>query len=790
MRCFSWSCGSLVSGLSLQNDERLGAVVFLGEEGRGRRYEKVALDRRSPAKVEAGRVIEAHPRKVTLPARDGKPEKVFFVLESSRQDGWKVLVRIRTYSAYVRGGSGGWRTVEGSPETVVSGHGAFGDAGRVGSWADGLVVMRPGDVLKVWPSRSIDGVSEFALWVDEDGNPKTATWREFENLKAVAQVEALVAETEAGQKGLDIAFGTMPALTYVGRGQFEPGIKVDPGVVGPSVVLGEEGRGATRTEVALIGQVPWLPCPERGKRGDWFDNQPPSEHQRKCRACGALRVVEGTGWDTKLVHPTDQGEILGRLGSTAVARLHEETVPARSYWETTTVKTIWGLTGSDRVETGAVLLRVSPASAHRVHRTVEAKKGSPAKLAAGNTADGAAGRMGSTPDELWVLRPGEAVVVGTYGNPGWTLENADGNIRAEATELWDAREAMGNPAAYLAKGRAAWGCVPAEWIGRVVSVHVFVRDDSRMGLERTHEGELVAVGNGQIELNLGWDGRDREVVMVSSGLWVYLESEKFVTLPTPERETAKAKVARLRAEAEAARGAGHFKCLATELQSKVAKVAGGKEMEDRSDSGFFFSSASTQEIERWAERAEAVMAEVRAAATAAEELHRQQSAGVVLANFQAWKRRSGATNCGQGWVIRPDGTLREPDRMDCPRPRYDDGTQQWDLVAAEELAILWSKAYTAADHEFVVAKRPASGLTKAQLAAVEEIEREIADQFDGRTGMSGRESPPVQGWGLRPPKPTPASKPLTPAAPTVEVGGLNLTGLFGGGAVVTDRRRR
>ena len=742
MRCFHWSCGSLQSGLHLQNDERLGAVVFLGEEGRGRRYEKVALDRSNPAKVEAGRVTEAHPRKVTLPARDGKPEKVFFVLEAPRQNAGDVLIRVNTYSAYIRGGSGGWSTAEGAPETLVSGFGAFGLAGRVGEWSDGLVRMRPGDVLKIRPSRSIDGVSSFALWVDEDGTPKTATWREYENLKAVAQVEALVAETKAGQKGLELAFGKMPAVTYIGRGRFEAGIKVGTGVTGPAVILGEEGRGRVKTEVAILGFNP--------------------------------------------------GE---RLESVAVAKLLEETAPARYSWEQPVVKTIWGLCESEEVEVGAVLVRVSPSGANRTHLEVKPLRGNPTLLASGHFAGGDAGRTDSSPDELWVLRPGDSLSSGTYGHSlSRVIENTGGKLVCSTGDEWEERDGRANPEAYIAKGRAPWGRVPTEWVGRVVIVERWVEDTNRYRepireVRSGYEGELVSIGNGRLELNLGWDGRDRKVVTVESGLWVRLETEKTVTPADAGRAATKAKAATLRAEAEGLRTAGHFVCLPPETQAKVSRVAKGLES-SWSDTQFDFALSSTQDIENWVEKAEAAMAKVRAAVPAAEELCRKQKGGEVLANFDAWKRHGGSTNCGQGWVIRPDGSFREPDSVDCPRPRYDDGTQHWGLVQADELAISWRKACTAAPHEFVVAKRPVGGLTKAQLAAVEEIECGLARQWDGAVGLSGNTvSPPVgRGWGL---KPVPApKKPAAPAGPPVEVGGLNLAGLFGGAASVSDRRRR
>lgn len=182
MKTFTWSGGLISNGFALTSDEHLGQVLFLGENGRGRRYEKIALCRHQPAEVVDGRVVEAWPKKITLPAKDGRPEKTFYVLQKPRNgNGDKVLVRICTLTSYVRGANGRYRKVEGDSETLIAGYGAFGAAGRVGSWDDGLVVLGVGDVLRVYPSR---GQHSYALWL-KDCTPQTATWQDYENLRAV-----------------------------------------------------------------------------------------------------------------------------------------------------------------------------------------------------------------------------------------------------------------------------------------------------------------------------------------------------------------------------------------------------------------------------------------------------------------------------------------------------------------------------------------------------------------------------------------------------------------------------
>ena len=123
-------------------------------------------------------------------------------------------------------------------------------------------------------------------------------------------------------------------------------------------------------------------------------------------------------------------------------------------------------------------------------------------------------------------------------------------------------------------------------------------------------------------------------------------------------------------------------------------------------------------------------------------------------NIRIWKRTGGATNCGMGWVIGPDGMDRERDSLgdgnSCRAARYDEGFLVWRQILPGELVIAWRKAYTAAEHEFEVVYLPEGGVTEAQLERVAEIQQELEDTWAGCRGLaSKRLSPPVgRGWGL------------------------------------------
>ena len=136
----------------------------------------------------------------------------------------------------------------------------------------------------------------------------------------------------------------------------------------------------------------------------------------------------------------------------------------------------------------------------------------------------------------------------------------------------------------------------------------------------------------------------------------------------------------------------------------------------------------------------------------AEDRNREQSDG-ALANFGGHYRVMGMTGNSQYWVVRPDGSLREPDedrgRGYAQKYKGSEGDKRWDVVSPDELAISWSKSNTAAAHQFIVNKLPVNGATPAQIQIAKSLQAEIAERFDGATGCSGRMSPSIgNGWEL------------------------------------------
>lgn len=146
MKCYTFSAGRISEGIAVE-ESKIGLFVFLGEEGRGRQYEKVGFFPNSPAEVKKGRVYEAHPVKITI-NRGTEREKCFYALAKPNTDNndQRVLVRVSTYRRDVVS-VGGWQAIKGQPQDFVVGYGAYGDDGENGRWADGLVIMAPRDVI-------------------------------------------------------------------------------------------------------------------------------------------------------------------------------------------------------------------------------------------------------------------------------------------------------------------------------------------------------------------------------------------------------------------------------------------------------------------------------------------------------------------------------------------------------------------------------------------------------------------------------------------------------------------
>lgn len=110
-------------------------------------------------------------------------------------------------------------------------------------------------------------------------------------------------------------------------------------------------------------------------------------------------------------------------------------------------------------------------------------------------------------------------------------------------------------------------------------------------------------------------------------------------------------------------------------------------------------------------------------------------------------RTNGMTGRSIAYVIGADGELVEPSESGYRRDDY----KTWGPEVLNESVVILTheKAYTAAPHEFGVRYEPPQGITEEQLNRIEAIQKSIAEEWDGATGMSGKESPSIgDGWGF------------------------------------------
>ena len=117
---------------------------------------------------------------------------------------------------------------------------------------------------------------------------------------------------------------------------------------------------------------------------------------------------------------------------------------------------------------------------------------------------------------------------------------------------------------------------------------------------------------------------------------------------------------------------------------------------------------------------------------------------------QVWHRVGAGTMCGEGWVIRSDGTFREPDTFIPKKQSSSDGFKCWEQILKGEVVLSWKKGNVTSDHDFEVIYMPDDGLSEKQKEQILKIEEQIQEEWKDRRGLSsGEPSPSVwYGWDI------------------------------------------
>ena len=156
------------------------SVIQLGEKGRGRLLVSIPC----PEGLQDGDTVQALPPQTKANGLKTKPS---IKKTSDTENGW--VARISTDGSYIRGACGNvsfdpTQTGVSVPVIVAKGCGAFGDAGRTGTWDDVVVQVSDGTVLRVKPTRA----DAYYLWFQKE-KVSTLTLDELELLELEVNFE-------------------------------------------------------------------------------------------------------------------------------------------------------------------------------------------------------------------------------------------------------------------------------------------------------------------------------------------------------------------------------------------------------------------------------------------------------------------------------------------------------------------------------------------------------------------------------------------------------------------------
>jgi len=155
---------------------------------------------------------------------------------------------------------------------------------------------------------------------------------------------------------------------------------------------------------------------------------------------------------------------------------------------------------------------------------------------------------------------------------------------------------------------------------------------------------------------------------------------------------------------------------------------------------------------------------------------RKEKAELQARSFGGDFRRGGKQFQSDYWVVRPNGTLRDPDEMELAQRGgrevwRDRGKKFWHEIAPEELAISWRGG---SDFRLQV---PAAGLTPTQIETVRQIESQDLHVEAGFLGLVSKKVAVVAQ------QPNVIEQQPESFGP-VEISKINLSGLFAGTAKV------
>jgi hypothetical protein len=176
MQAFTATNDSVTPGILLKKTDKLGWSLVLGEYGRGRWQEHVKLDSRKPPTVQDNGDDTAVVTSCGVIGFEAAGRQRHAFIPPNPDDN-RVLVRINTGSIFMKNQSGKATVLFGRPRLIVSGWGAFGDHGQLGTWEDGLWTLKHTDAILVRPSGG--QLTEPYVLYNDNGTLTRTTFEDF-----------------------------------------------------------------------------------------------------------------------------------------------------------------------------------------------------------------------------------------------------------------------------------------------------------------------------------------------------------------------------------------------------------------------------------------------------------------------------------------------------------------------------------------------------------------------------------------------------------------------------------
>jgi hypothetical protein len=148
MKCFTYFKGRIETGIQVDDDDVLGQVVKLGDKSS---FVKVPLSAQRLPLMKDGRLIQASPT-----FRINQSGKTCY-LERATYTTSQYLVRINTKGVGVVNGFGTWHAVGRDIEQLATITMSYGWKEYPSRWTDSLVLMSPGNVVRVKPEGCREG---------------------------------------------------------------------------------------------------------------------------------------------------------------------------------------------------------------------------------------------------------------------------------------------------------------------------------------------------------------------------------------------------------------------------------------------------------------------------------------------------------------------------------------------------------------------------------------------------------------------------------------------------------